>query len=367
MTNPNNTKAFELLLAILSEERPGLRGQEVVAEVLDAEGIEYSTDRHGNMFVQVGERDDIMFTSHTDTVDFDATSYPKWLQDGFKEDADELPSPPKKKKLCVLNGHLALDADGVWDCLGADDGAGVVLMIMMIKQGIQGQYWFFAEEEVGRVGSTGAYEDDTESFEKVKWCISFDRRGTDIIHTQIGGRCASDEFVEALAERFDRPKSRITTGVYTDSATFIDTIPECTNIGVGYYSEHTDRETLNLNEFYDTLEHCLKPETWAELPVGERPTPKPVPWIDEDFDLDDYLNRLDNATDIDEVLLEFGAKGELEMLEWVQTHPLLAASILYLAGNQTARGCIGKDIRRAVDDEGRTIDDLVRMMRKTIQ
>ena len=35
-------------------------------------------------------------------------------------------------------------------------------------------------------------------------------------------------------------------GVYTDSAEFTDIIPECTNISVGYYKEHTVNETQDI-------------------------------------------------------------------------------------------------------------------------
>lgn len=363
MTNPINSKAFELLLLILQEERSGLRGQEVVAEVLDQEGIEYTTDRHGNMTVQVGERKDIMFTSHTDTVDFeDDGRMPPWMREQFP-DAVPPKAKPAKKKLAVLNGHLALDADGIWDCLGADDGAGVVLMIMMIKHGIEGTYWFFAEEEVGRVGSTGALEDAPDSFKDIKWCISFDRRGMDIIHTQIGGRCASDEFAKALCDRFERPHSKMNTGIYTDSATFMDVIPECTNIGVGYYREHSDMETLNLNEFYDTLSYCVKPETWAELPVGERPKRQDV--LDDDFDLDifDWLDKQDNGVDIDAVLDELGQFDIHEVLEWTQKNPLKTAAIMYLCGNIEARSCVGKDVHRAMENEGLSIKQIVQRLK----
>jgi hypothetical protein len=56
------------------------------------------------------------------------------------------------------------------------------------------------------------------------------------------------------------------TGVYTDSAEFIDAIPECTNISVGYYREHTNFE-------HQDIEHLIKlciavtKIDWETLPV----------------------------------------------------------------------------------------------------
>jgi hypothetical protein len=46
-------------------------------------------------------------------------------------------------------------------------------------------------------------------------------------------------------------------GVYTDSAEFVDYIPECTNISVGYYSEHTVNEKQDINHLIDLCVACV--------------------------------------------------------------------------------------------------------------
>jgi hypothetical protein len=54
-------------------------------------------------------------------------------------------------------------------------------------------------------------------------------------------------------------------GVYTDSAEF-DYIPECTNISVGYYSEHTVNEQQDINHLIDLCVACVSVD-WESLPV----------------------------------------------------------------------------------------------------
>jgi hypothetical protein len=56
------------------------------------------------------------------------------------------------------------------------------------------------------------------------------------------------------------------TGVYTDTAEFIDFIPECTNISVGYDMEHSERETLDMDHFLQLCKVVPK-INWEALPT----------------------------------------------------------------------------------------------------
>ncbi len=48
------------------------------------------------------------------------------------------------------------------------------------------------------------------------------------------------------------------SGVYSDSAEFADIYPECTNLSVGYFAQHTNDETQDI-EFLDALaQACIK-------------------------------------------------------------------------------------------------------------
>lgn len=188
-------------------------------------------DAHGNYIVKVpGDGDRIMWTAHCDTAD----------------------SHPTQVSLKFRNGMLATDRKSI---LGADDKVGCAIMAMMIRSGCPGTYCFFAGEEVGCVGSE-KMADDTEMLE-YDCCISLDRRGySDIITHQCGKRTASDGWAQQLAETIGNYSSGTIsmkpdpTGVFTDSREFRDLIPECTNLSVGYFHQHTHDEKTNVDFSY---------------------------------------------------------------------------------------------------------------------
>jgi hypothetical protein len=107
--------------------------------------------------------------------------------------------------------------------------------------------------------------------------VAFDRRGTwSVITHQFGGRCCSDEFGEALAAQLNMHNDDFMYvtddgGVFTDTANYTEIIPECTNLSVGYYDEHTDRERLDLAHLFALRDALLK-VNWGALPVKRDPT-----------------------------------------------------------------------------------------------
>ena len=210
------------------------------------------TDEFGNLFIKIGDSD-VMFTSHLDT----ATSTLSPITHIFDEDI--------------------IKTDGK-SILGADDKAGVTIMLYMIKNNIPGLYYFFLGEEVGCIGSKKVAEvQKKEKIEGINKVISFDRRGTSSIITyQTSRRCCSEEFGEALSKELNVAESTFDyknddTGVLTDSVQFVSIYPECTNISVGYYSEHTFSERQDIKHLEKLAEACLK-VNWTELPVKRDPS-----------------------------------------------------------------------------------------------
>jgi hypothetical protein len=209
-------------------------------------------DQFDNLFIKIGESD-VMFTSHLDT----ATSA----------------NTPVNH--VIVDNIIKTDGKSI---LGADDKAGVTIMLNMIKNNIPGLYYFFLGEEVGCIGSkkVAGVQKETK-IEGINKVISFDRRGTNSIITyQSSRRCASDTFGKALSEQFnsvnDSFKYEIDpTGVLTDSVQFISIYPECTNISVGYQSEHTFSETQDIEHLEKLAEACLKID-WNGLPVERDPS-----------------------------------------------------------------------------------------------
>jgi hypothetical protein len=204
-------------------------------------------DEFGNLFIKIGESD-VMFTSHLDTATASLTKIVHVFDDNI----------------------IKTDGNTI---LGADDKAGVTIMLYMIEKNIPGLYYFFLGEEVGCVGSKKLASSHKENkIEGINKVVSFDRRGTDSIITyQSSKRCCSDSFGDALAAEFNRVDStfkykRDETGVLTDSVQFISIYPECTNISVGYYSEHTFNERQDIEHLEKLAKACTKID-WIGLPV----------------------------------------------------------------------------------------------------
>jgi len=151
------------------------------------------------------------------------------------------------------------------DCLGADDGAGVALMLSMIEHDVHGYYLFHRGEELGRIGSSKIAQFMTEHIATFTHAIAFDRRGTgSIITHQSMSRTCSDRLGDQLADLLGGSFKRDNTGSYTDTYSYYDLIPECTNISIGYDSEHSPRECLDLDHVI-SLSSAICSIDWAGI------------------------------------------------------------------------------------------------------
>jgi hypothetical protein len=141
--------------------------------------------------------------------------------------------------------------------LGADDGAGIWMLLNMIKAKVPGTYVFHVGEEKGGMGSRAFLKEEPHFLEKFDRAIAFDRADNfEIIITQGGVSCASAEFGKALAnELYTADKSlkyeNSHKGTFTDTKVYNGVIPECVNIGVGYMFQHGPDE-------YQDVEHLTK-------------------------------------------------------------------------------------------------------------
>jgi hypothetical protein len=161
------------------------------------------------------------------------------------------------------------------NCLGADDTAGVLMLLHLLKSNVPAYYIFTRGEECGGIGAGHLAEHHKDLLAEFDRAVAFDRRGTSSVIThQMVGRTCSDKFAEALSDALGTDTLMYApddTGSYTDTAEFIDVIPECTNISVGYEREHSANETLNLDHFIDLLNHVAT-INWDILPVERDPT-----------------------------------------------------------------------------------------------
>lgn len=163
--------------------------------------------------------------------------------------------------------------------LGADDGAGVAILLNLIDNKVPAYYIFFQGEEKGGIGSGWLAQNMSSTLEEFDRAIAFDRKGLhDVITHQMSGRCCSDDFAYALADELNSCNEEFMYvpddgGIYTDTAEFIDVIPECTNISVGYYSEHTDKERVDTYHLEDLAAAVVRVK-WDDLPIKRDPNVK---------------------------------------------------------------------------------------------
>lgn len=246
--NPKDVRST--FLSLVTKTYPHLIGSPHEKEVLEFLP-DLEMDKFDNYYKIIEGDDTTMFTSHLDTAD--RTQVDTKLLSKM-EDGDE---------------YIYTDGTSI---LGADDKAGVAVMLYMMEHKIPGIYYFFIGEERGGIGSRDlASEYSSFDFLKnVKKCVSFDRRKTgSVITSQYGRVCCSNEFATALCKEYNKSGLNLSTdptGVFTDSASFIDDISECTNVSVGYNNEHTAREIQNMTYLEKLAKASLK-VNWSQLPA----------------------------------------------------------------------------------------------------
>lgn len=172
-----------------------------------------------------------------------------------------------------IRNELFIDEEDS-SCLGADDGVGVFIMLHMIDRRVPGYYIFHRGEEVGGLGSNWILKNKPDLLKQFKRAVAFDRKGTNDVINYQRGVCASNEFCKALAKALnDSTPSFLyapARGVYTDTANYTSIIPECSNISVGYYAQHSKNEHVDLQHLLLLLNAVVKID-WETLPTHRDP------------------------------------------------------------------------------------------------
>ena len=253
---------YKTLARALSIKRPHntLGTSQFNAWLIDRipEGMTPTIDAAGNIHVdaRVHDNNRTLFVAHVDTVHR------------------------------VVGANKIRKTKGVWyasgDPLGADDGAGCAMLMHLLCGGVPAYYIFTQGEECGGIGARHLAEHNKDLLAEFDRAIAFDRKGIDSVITHQGyGRCCSDEFADALSDALSADETLMYSpddgGVYTDTAEFIDIIPECTNISVGYYSEHTANERLDVYHLQALAARCLAID-WDSLPSKRDPSVYESKW-----------------------------------------------------------------------------------------
>jgi len=209
-------------------------------------------DSVGNYFTQIGDSE-TLFTTHLDTY-----------------------SKKYKKVNHVIDGDW-IGTDGT-TILGGDNKNGLIILLYLIDKNIPGTYYFFIGEEPilsgGLYGSSNILRTNPEFFKKFKRAIAFDRKQTgSIVTRQLARFCCSNEFADYLIEEFRLQGiefKKDPNAYYTDTAAFLNTIPEITNISAGGWGEHTKNEKT-LITYTESVAIAASNINWENLPVVRKP------------------------------------------------------------------------------------------------
>ncbi len=221
--------------------------------ILSIEGMQQ--DDKGNCYICIGDPNPkVMWSCHTDTVH----------------------SIEGTQRLEITFDHfLRLPDDTRASCLGADDTAGCFLMLEMIEAQIPGLYVFHWGEEMGRIGSEWLARTNPGFVKGIQACIAFDRKGFyDVITHQCGERCCSQAFVDSIVGMLPEGYKADPTGSFTDSYSYRDLIPECTNLSVGYFNAHSRTECINLYALFLLREALVKFDV-EKLVIARDPSARP--------------------------------------------------------------------------------------------
>lgn len=230
--NPDVSK----LLAMLSYRRPA--GSESEKQFIKRFIAPLGTteDKFGNHMITIGkDKPTVLWSCHTDSVH---------RQDGFQ-------------KLSWNGKHIALPKGSKSNCLGADDAAGVWILMQMIEAKVPGLYIFHRSEEIGCIGSSSIAMETPEVLDGIRIAVAFDRRGTDSVITHQGQRCCSDAFANSLAKQLPKRFRLDATGVLTDTRIYMPLVDECSNVSVGYWDEHSPTETLDVEHLLELRDHMV--------------------------------------------------------------------------------------------------------------
>lgn len=134
-----------------------------------------------------------------------------------------------------------------YSCLGADDRAGVYMILDYYEQLLDKYHiGIFCDEEIGGVGSSELLELDN-----VSCFIGLDREGSMEVATY---GYDNAELIELFVSRGFKK----TRGTFTDASLLAGAFNKpCINLSVGYYKQHRASEYVIFEDMEKTLNHIL--------------------------------------------------------------------------------------------------------------
>lgn len=298
LLDPDGKKIDPLLYNLCATATP--HGMEPVLEKylpwLSRTDLKIDKDGKGNIWVQIGNPGtdfNTLFSCHTDTVVSEWVAKNQQIELFMSKEVRGQDNKVILPQGMIYAGYYTQygnqEAKVVPCVLGADDKVGVYIMCKMIEANIPGLYIFHIGEERGCIGSQFIADTPAlnERISVLHHAVAFDRKNYgDVVTRQRGAPCCSTEFSKAFAEQLNRfmPAHQLfkdAEGTSTDTANYIWSIPECTNLSVGYFDAHGAEEHFDYVWLNGVLVPALvalgKENAFAKLPsIRSKEKPKPV-------------------------------------------------------------------------------------------
>jgi hypothetical protein len=225
-----------------------------INDIISKYGHNLKKDNIGNYYVIVGNSK-TLFTTHLDTY---SVKY-------------------EKVNHIIDNDWIKTDKSTI---LGGDNKNGTTILLYLISKNIPGTYYFFIGEEPilsgGIYGSRSLFQKNPNFLKKYNKAIAFDRKQTgSIVTRQLARQCCSNEFADYLISEFKKNGlnfQKDSNAYYTDTASFLDIIPEITNISAGGWGEHTNNEKT-LITYVESVALAASKINWENAPIIREPKP----------------------------------------------------------------------------------------------
>jgi di/tripeptidase len=215
--------------------------------------IDYSLDRHGNVYATKQESKDLpenfyfpCVISHTDTVH---------VLDTINVREESLPNAQGEIKLSLK----AYTDFNIPTGIGGDDKCGVFACLTLLKELPYLKAAFFVSEETGCHGSKNA---DETFFSNVGYGIQFDAPENWMITEKCFGQVLFDRDSEffgtcdkILTEGMDNNRMQYMVHPYTDVYQLRGKFDfSCINFSIGYYNYHTQEEYVVVEDVENGIE-----------------------------------------------------------------------------------------------------------------
>ena len=226
------------IMKVQSASYKTTRMAKFITRTLQKDGLGYSKDKYGNIYVTKGDADLYpTMVCHIDTV-HDINDNVRIVQTGDK--------------------MFAIDSTNCHRIgIGGDDKVGIYITLCCLRHFDNFKAVFFLDEEVGCVGSSQA---DFQFFDDSTIVLECDRKGYGDFVTNISGTQLSDEtFINDIQDILDNYRQVTCNGGITDVGEIAENnAVQVANMSCGYYEPHTDNEYIIISEVEKIRRMCIE-------------------------------------------------------------------------------------------------------------